>query len=115
MNLSIMFNDFASTVSLVNAVCLVALWVAYQLLKVVYNISPFHPLYRFPGPKIAAATYLYEAYYDCWRLGLYGPKIARMHTKYGPVIRINPDELHCSDPAFTDEIYASSGRVRDKW
>ena len=29
-------------------------------------------------------------------------------------MRISPDELHCNDPYFTDEIYAS-GRVRDKW
>ena len=33
----------------------------------------------------------------------------------GPIVRINPEELHCNDPAFTDEIYpSSSSRVRDR-
>ncbi|KAF5516291.1 Cytodhrome P450 monooxygenase aflU [Colletotrichum siamense] len=91
------------------------LYVAYYILVALYNISPFHPLARFPGPKIAAASYLYEAYYDWWLLGRYGKVIARMHEQYGPIVRINPDELHCSDPLFTDEIYAGPGRIRDKW
>lgn len=101
--------------SLASIIYVFAIWVTYRVLITLYNISPFHPLSRFPGPKIAAASYLYEAYYDWWLLGRYGKVIARMHEQYGPIIRINPDELHCSDPAFTDEIYAGPGRVRDKW
>lgn len=58
-------------------------WLAYRILLVVYNISPLHPLYRFPGPKIAAASYLYEAYHDWWRVGRYGREIRRMHERYG--------------------------------
>lgn len=29
-------------------------------------------------------------------------------------MRISPEELHCNDPQFIDEIYASAGRIRDK-
>ncbi|KAH9869677.1 hypothetical protein IAQ61_006889 [Plenodomus lingam] len=101
--------------SLSTILSLVGVWIAYRIAIAIYNISPFHPLARFPGPKIAAASYLYEAYYDWILLGRYGKVIARMHEQYGPIVRINPDELHCNDPAFTDEIYAGPGRVRDKW
>lgn len=105
----------SSIVSLAGLAWTVGLYIVYRISIALYNISPFHPLSRFPGPKIAAASYLYEAYYDWWTVGRYGKSIARMHEQYGPIVRINPDELHCSDPAFTDEIYAGPGRVRDKW
>jgi cytochrome P450 len=32
----------------------------------------------------------------------------------GPIVRINPNEVHCSDITFADEIYAVGGRKRDK-
>ena len=62
---------------------LVVAWVAYRVGIALYNISHFHPLAHFPGPKIAAASYLYEAYYDWWLVGRYGKVIARMHESYG--------------------------------
>lgn len=44
-----------------------------------------HPLANFPGPKLAAATRGFEAYYDVVRKGQYTFKIAEMHEKYGTV------------------------------
>ncbi|KAI1209415.1 cytochrome P450 [Annulohypoxylon truncatum] len=97
-----------------NALILLGGWMVYQLLRAAWNISPFHPLSRFPGPKLAAATYLPEFWYDCVRFGRYTHEIKRMHEIYGPMVRINPDEIHCSDFNFVDSIYAAGGRKRDK-
>lgn len=99
----------------VTGVYLIGLWLGYHVLVVLYNISPLHPLWRFPGPRLAAASYLYEVFYDLWLGGRYTREIRRMHEQYGPVVRINPDELHCNDPYFADEIYAGPGRIRDKF
>ncbi|CAN8101361.1 unnamed protein product [Discula destructiva] len=37
-----------------------------------------------------------------------------MHTRYGPIVRISPNELHCSDPGFINEIYPGGSRKRNK-
>lgn len=69
--------------SLKDVVSILLLVPAYWLLLAIYNVSPLHPLYEFPGPRAAAATYFCEAYYDWWKLGMYGKRIKRMHEKYG--------------------------------
>jgi hypothetical protein len=44
----------------------------------------FHPLAKFPGPKLAALTTWYEAYYDfIGHQGKYTYFFEELHKKYG--------------------------------
>lgn len=54
------------------------------LLVVLYRLI-FHPLASFPGPKLAAATGLYETYYEVIKDGggRYWKEIEEMHRQYG--------------------------------
>ena len=74
-----------------------------------------HPLARYPGPRLAAISIGYEFYYDAIKGGMYTFEIQRMHEKYGPIVRISPNELHTNEPSFIDELYAGGGKVRDKY
>lgn len=58
------------------AVC--AYWIAVAF----YRLT-LHPLARFPGPRLAAITRFYEAYYDVVCNGRYTFKIAELHEQYG--------------------------------
>ncbi|OCL09523.1 cytochrome P450 [Glonium stellatum] len=77
---------------------------------IVYRLY-FSPLAPFPGPKLAAATSLYEFYFDYFKKAKYYAEIERLHKVYGPIVRINPLELSISDPAFYDKVYVA-GNVR---
>ncbi|KAJ8133061.1 hypothetical protein O1611_g559 [Lasiodiplodia mahajangana] len=77
--------------------------IIYEAAVVIYRIY-FHSLAQFPGPKLAAATELYEMYFDL----LQGPG--------GPIVRINPNELHVEDSAWFSTLYVNSGSgIRDKY
>jgi hypothetical protein len=69
------------TISVLVILCYLA-WLVYQL--------TFSPLAKFPGPKIAAVTRLYEMYYDLLKQGQYTFKIAEMHEKYGMSCKWTP-------------------------
>ncbi|KAF2667975.1 trichodiene oxygenase [Microthyrium microscopicum] len=93
---------------------LVYAYLIYQTLLFVYRIT-FHPLAKFPGPKLAAMSTMYEFWFDGIKGGKYTQEVARMHSQYGPIIRIGPEQLHCNDPAFTDKVYPGGRAKRDRF
>ncbi|KAI0812130.1 cytochrome P450 [Xylaria sp. FL0064] len=83
-----------------------------RCLIIVFYRLYMSPLARFPGSKLAAATGWYEFYFDYWLNGQYIFEIERMHKKYGPIIRVTPDELSINDANFYNEIYVTESKRR---
>ena len=59
--------------------------VAFQIVKYVYRLT-FHPLAHFPGPRLAALTHLYGAFYDLSEARSYIKEMPALHEKYGTVV-----------------------------
>ncbi|KAL8655892.1 MAG: hypothetical protein Q9210_000593, partial [Variospora velana] len=99
--------------SFVTVLLLIA--IGYLIIMTLYRLY-FHPLARYPGPKLAALTGWYETYFDCVRGGQFSQHIDKLHLEYGNIIRINPRELHIRDPGFFDRFYTSSSKLdKDPW
>lgn len=72
------------------------------MIKSVHNVW-FHPLRKFPGPTLAAATPLPFV----WHLvfGTLPPWNIKLHARYGEVVRISPDELSFIGASAWKDIY----------
>ncbi|PYH81306.1 cytochrome P450 [Aspergillus uvarum CBS 121591] len=74
----------------------------YILVRLIYLLK-FHPLSKYPGPPLWAITRAPWAYHvmrgDLWLA------LDRFHDRYGPVVRIAPDELTYISPGVWPEIY----------
>lgn len=70
---------FSDTHRIVYGVMIIAL----LSLCVVVRRLWFHPLSKFPGPKLAAATSWYDLYYDLFLDGSYVKDFPKLHERYG--------------------------------
>ena len=61
---------------------IIVFFVARFITTVIYRLY-FHPLSKVPGPKLAAATWLYEIYFDLILGRKFFAEITRLHEIYG--------------------------------
>ncbi|KAI0457211.1 cytochrome P450 [Xylaria acuta] len=84
--------------------------ISYGLMLAIYRLY-FSPLASFPGSTLAKVTHWYEFYYNVVHTGKYYEKIRELHNKYGPIIRVTPEEVHIIEPSAYHEIFVI-GAVR---
>ncbi|KAK6865952.1 Cytochrome P450 monooxygenase BOA3 [Apiospora arundinis] len=70
----------------------------------------FHPLAKFPGPKLAAVSELW--YIWTYVGGRWPYVIENAHKKYGGVVRIAPNELSFINREAFKDIYAAPTKTR---
>ncbi|KAJ5909051.1 cytochrome P450 [Penicillium taxi] len=77
-------------------------WVVYIIAGVFYNLF-FHPLTNVPGPIYCKIS---KIPWDYWQwTGRLPQKTAKVHAKYGEIVRIGPNELSFTNNAAWNDIF----------
>lgn len=100
-----MLHDVPYTIWLLPCLLLIG-----GLVKVVQRLQS--PLSKLPGPKYTVWTSLVLKYHEFTHgRRLY---IHALHQRYGPVVRLSPDEVSFASVDAAKEIYMSGGSGYDK-
>lgn len=106
----LMFPILTSENLALGAEVLVGAFALYCLACAVYN-RYFHPYKDFPGPFWASITPLW--YFRAVRYARGQDHQLPLHKRYGPFVRISPDQIQIMDPAAIEDIVGSATRFRD--
>ncbi|KAF8261202.1 high nitrogen upregulated cytochrome P450 monooxygenase 2 [Lactarius quietus] len=73
----------------------------------IYRMSPFHPLAKYPGPVIAQTSKLWASYLSA--KGNIHRRFKTLHERYGDVVRVGPNELSIRDPSLMHPVLGQGG------
>ncbi|KAG5730825.1 Cytochrome P450 67, partial [Termitomyces sp. T112] len=82
-------------------------WATLGASIVVYRLSPFHPLAKYPGPLLCRVSKMYMAF-----LSLGGKQhtyYLQLHEQYGDIVRVGPNELSICDAAAIAPMMGPQG------
>ncbi|KAF8856700.1 cytochrome P450 [Acephala macrosclerotiorum] len=85
----------------------IAIYLGYLFIRTIYRLY-FHPLAKFPGPRLAAVSQLWFA--RSWYYGKYFQDIEELHKQYGDFVRTAPNELSIATVQSFNDIYGQVGR-----
>jgi cytochrome P450 len=94
-------------VACIGFACLILL----PICRVLYNISPFHPLAAYPGPLTWRATRL--PWVMALQRGQLHQELKHIHNTYGPTVRVAPNELSYTQPEAWRDIYVANPRLNE--
>ncbi|KLO13578.1 cytochrome P450 [Schizopora paradoxa] len=80
---------------------------------VAYRLSPLHPLYEFPGPRLARVSKLYGAWISA--TGKQHSILKRFHDEYGPIVRTGPNELSIADVDGVTKVLGINGLPKGEY
>ena len=81
----------------------------FPLLRSIYRIF-FHPLSHVPGPWFPACTSTWLNYH-AW-VGDECTEVHKLHLKYGPIVRVGPNDVDIADGEALNTIYVGKGGFR---
>lgn len=92
-----------SSAHILNTIQALGLYIA---INAFYNVY-LHPLRKYPGPKLWAASSI--PWGLSFKAGNMHNSLWDIHEKYGPIVRVGPNELSYANADAWDEVY---GRYR---
>ncbi|GLB42458.1 putative high nitrogen upregulated cytochrome P450 monooxygenase 2 [Lyophyllum shimeji] len=80
---------------------------------ILYRISPFHPLAKYPGPLLNKITQLRSVWVQY--SGFQHVVTKQLHDQYGPFVRIGPNELSVADVDAALAILGPGGLPKGRY
>jgi hypothetical protein len=82
-------------------------YTVWSVSVIIYRLSPIHPLSSFPGPWYLHISKLSNA---CIYLQGHQHEIFyQLHKKYGPIVRVGPNELSICDASAVKSVLGADG------
>ncbi|KAF7587253.1 hypothetical protein BBP40_007514 [Aspergillus hancockii] len=86
---------------------------AHRFSIIIYRLY-FHPLAKFPGPKLLGASTFPHAYYN-WTRGTWYRQVLNLHQRYGRIVRVAPDRLAIDGSIAWDDVFGHKGNTRPEY